>query len=446
MKRQSIINLCAAVAIALLFAWIAKNTYWEEITIPAFPRGEAARNPFYAAERVLEELGGTSEWRRTLGELPDESAVLVLGHWHWGLIERRRVRLEQWVESGGRLVLVGVLSGGEDALEAWSGLAQEYPERDSGDREGTEAVEDAGGADTAAEDGSSEPDPGTELPPPVRDGDGQCLPTLRIVAGRSQSNPSRVDYNICGVLPGWLISAREPEWSLAWVEAPARSYEGEAGLHAVRVPAGRGSVTWIHVNLFNNARLLNQLLFSGPDSRGFLGEDNAVLFVDAVELHRGDHVVFASEEQSAPLLELAWTYGAPVVVLSLVLAGLALWRNAARFGPLAASPDPSRRSLAEQIRGTAQFALRVGGGEGLHAAMVRALHEAARLRIPGYERMKHQERVAAIARITGVDADELSAEMHAIRHPHGRDLKPAVALIDVARRNLSTTTREKYRQ
>ena len=78
------------VALGLFIAWIANNTYWDEITVPTFPRGEAASNPFYAAERLTQELGASSEWRRTLGELPQADAVMLLTHWNWDLIENRR--------------------------------------------------------------------------------------------------------------------------------------------------------------------------------------------------------------------------------------------------------------------------------------------------------------------------------------------------------------------
>jgi len=71
-----------------------------------------------------------------------------------------------------------------------------------------------------------------------------------------------------------------------------------------------------------------------------------------------------------------WLFGKPLVVLTLLLIGLLLWRDSVRLGPLAAAPTRARRSLAEQIRGTGQFALRYGGGEALHAASARARRRA----------------------------------------------------------------------
>ena len=129
-----------------------------------------------------------------------------------------------------------------------------------------------------------------------------------------------------------MTYSRKAQWAL----------EDDDGAQVVRVQLGNGTVTLINGSPLGNRELLEV--------------QNPHLFVDAIALHRGDHVVFVSEEQRASLLQLIWLYGSPAVLLALALIAVALWRNSTRFGPLEASPDPSRRSLAEQIRGTGQFA------------------------------------------------------------------------------------------
>jgi hypothetical protein len=416
-NRQLLTGALVAVAVAALVGWIANNTRWEEVTVPARLTGEAARNPFYTAERLTEELGATAEWRRTLGELPEPNAVLMLTSWHWDLIDGRRTRLEQWVESGGRLVILGNLSGGGDALQEWTGLAKEYPERNGGE------------ADAA---GTNDPESGVVV---IGAGIPPCA-TLRIATGQSRANASREQYDVCGFGAGRLTSSRDPEWSaVERMKASDGARKHEDWLQAVRVAAGRGSVTW--VNAAPSWAISIQLASPQPfGNRGLLQKDHGVLFVDALQLERDDHVVFLSEEESASLLELTWTYGSPVVLLALLLIALAVWRDTARFGPLAAPLESSRRSLAEQIRGTAQFARRIGGAEGLHAAMVRALHEAARLRIPGYERLRERDRIPAIAGLTGLDSDKLLDAMHSRGHRDAHVFRDSVALLDAARRNL----------
>jgi hypothetical protein len=122
------------------------------------------------------------------------------------------------------------------------------------------------------------------------------------------------------------------------------------------------------------------------------------------------------------------------VALALTLVALALWRGAVRFGPLAAPQHGARRSLAEQIRGTGQFALRHGSGQSLHAACVRALDEAAQRRVKSYAGLPADERVAALAQLTGFDREALAAAIHhpGLRNAH--ELRRTIALLEAARR------------
>ena len=162
--------------------------------------------------------------------------------------------------------------------------------------------------------------------------------------------------------------------------------------------------------------------------------DHAALFVAAAQLRRGDEVHFLSENDHPSLLALAWGHGAPMVVIALSLAVLALWRNAARFGPLAAPPEPARRSLAEQIRGSGEFAWRHGSADSLHAACVRALDEAARRRIHGYVHLPAKDRAVALERVTGFGWNALATTIH---HPRARrlqDVRNSLALLEAARR------------
>jgi hypothetical protein len=148
-------------------------------------------------------------------------------------------------------------------------------------------------------------------------------------------------------------------------------------------------------------------------------------------------VFFFTEEDHASLLSLTWRYGAPVVLLLAALITLALWRNTTRFGPLAAAPEKARRSLAEQIRGTGEFTLRYGGGRALHAALVRALREAAIRRLPAYDRMSTEDRVAAVSKLTGVLAGELGPALSYTGARSLHELRNAIAVLETARRRLT---------
>jgi hypothetical protein len=210
-----------------------------------------------------------------------------------------------------------------------------------------------------------------------------------------------------------LKTTRARSWALG---------RAQWGLQAVRVKIGRGSVTLINGTPFVE--------------RGLFDDDNGRLFVAATQLRSGDEIHFFSESSHASLLELAWQLGWPVVCLLMVLIALALWRSSARFGPLAAPPDIARRSLAEQIRGTGQFTLRVGGGESLHAAAARALNEVAGLYISAYDRLAGPERMSALAQATGFEADALAAALHHSGSRRSEHLRTTIELLEAARRRI----------
>jgi hypothetical protein len=194
-------------------------------------------------------------------------------------------------------------------------------------------------------------------------------------------------------------------------------------MQALRVDIGRGSFTLLNANPFENREL-----FQG---------DGALLFVAATGIDRGDRIHFLSEEESRSLLDLIWMHGAPVVMLSLGVIALALWRGSLRFGPPAGVPDPARRSLAEQIVGTGRFTLRFGGGRALHAAAVRALHETAHRYVLGYAGMQSDTRIAALARTTGLDESSLAEAINYAGPRRASELRKVLALLETARRQIS---------
>ena len=388
-RNQLIIRLIVGGAVALLVGWIARNTYWDDVTIPSPLRKEAATNPFYGAQRLVEKLGASSTWDRVQRQV-SPNAVIVVSSWHWDLAAGRRSRMEQWVESGGRLVLDRTLVGGQEEFERWSGISRKMPSQKSGKEE--------------------REDEAAELP--VRERRDCRLLDETVRAGtRPETQP--VSFELCAPEDrSHLITTRPTAWAL----------HDTVGNQVVRVRVGKGSVTVVNAVPFRFGQIL----------RG----DNAVLLIAAAQLRRGDEVHFLSEEDHPSLLTLMWLLGWPVVLLVLALIGLALWRNSLRFGPPVAEPDLARRSLAEQIRGTGQFAIRFGGGTALHAAAVRALNEAARRRVSTYPRLSASERIEALARLTGIEASTLGPAVHHDGPRRPNELRQAIALIEAARRRI----------
>ena len=383
MSRQLLINGLAGVVVIALGWWIASNTYWEEYDRNTGLQGDALTNPFYAAQRLAELLGANTKLRHEIMRAPPPHAALVLGDWNWDLIPQRRERLERWVQDGGRLVVLrNMLS--QTQFVAWTGITQ-----------------------SRLKDPKKTCTLGSQCPPPNH-------------SFVQEPGKSGKRWNICDELDWTFLATSRP---VSW-----RLNDTDGHTQTLRLKMGQGSVTIVNADPFTRDSLVCA--------------DDPKLFVAATQLHSGDDVEFLIEDTGSSLLQLIWTYGAPVVMLGAVLLVLWLWRSWVRFGPLMAVPDPARRSLAEQIRGTGRFTLRFGAGSALHAAAVRALNEAAARRVPHFERLAGAARIEARAPVAGLSASELSAALnHAVtRNPH--ELRKAIATLELARRHMVRVSRQ----
>ena len=380
MMRSRVTAALCVILLVLVGVYVANNTYWDEIAYPTPPKGEAISNPFYAAQRFAEKLGATTVRQRVL-DVPSPQSVIVLSVWHWDLSPERQAQLRPWVESGGRLVVDRMLSGDLTDFETWSGISWDF------DEDAADAFYEKADQDQAFDEERCQPvNESTEQPGPP--------------------------YVLCGADFSFLTTERETPWAL----------RDAIGDQAVRVPIGQGSVTVINAVPFTR-----QALFTG---------DHAAVFVAATQLKRGDHIVFITEDDHPSLLALLWIYGAPAVMLFLAVVALFLWRGSLRFGPTIGAPEPRRRSMAEQIRGSGYFAMQFGEGAPLHTAAVRALTEAATRRIPAYSRLSRPQKIAALTKATGMSGESVVLAMDGASKRRPKELPNTLALLESARRQL----------
>jgi hypothetical protein len=378
-------------ALAALTAYVARHTYWAQTVLPLPLRGEAARNPLYAAERFAAALGADVR-ATTVLELPPPGGIVFLSSWSWDINERRRATLEDWVERGGHLVVDASLVTGSNEFDEWSGIRSIELERANPAR--NEILR-----------------PSTPPPP--------CTMLVEDDLELEPDQPGR-KLAVCGIERGSALTAnRAPLWDLR---------DGNA-VQAIRVRIGAGRLTAI-----------NAVPFRGRDL--FEGQ-HAELFVAATQLRGGNPIVFLSEPAHEPLLGLVWEHGAPVVALLGLFVVVALWRGAVRFGPAAPATEAARRSLAEQVRGTGRFAVRFGGGAALHSAAARALAEAAARRIPSYARLPRAERAAALAHAVGrAESAPLLEALEWAPARRAADLHGALALLEDTRRRILSKQRK----
>lgn len=414
MKFEHLTKGLLVILLLAMAAWVAKNTEWVEEEVPTPPQGEAIGNELYATQQVLRRLGAKVVRPKELATMPPPRATLVLSSWHWDLFPERERLLRAWVNNGGHLVLSANMLYNE-RLEAW--LPIHKVDEDDEDDEDNEASD---APTPAASHPASAPAPS----PASRKRKTLVCDEVIEPEGVTPAYGTRQPYKLCG---GQGYPRIKMPTTVEWAIDALQANERARGPQAVRVRLGQGHVTVItNQSLFHNEQVLEG--------------DNTLLAMAMLQARRGGEVWFISEEARPPLLSWIWAQGWVAVLLGLLALVASLWRGAVRFGPLAAKAPPGRRSIAEQLRGTARF-LQHNGADALHAAQVRALDEAAQNHLRDYARLERTARAKAIAQATGLDEAHLARALDRKLKRSERELPPTLALLETARRHLTQPTR-----
>jgi hypothetical protein len=437
-RRHALIALIAT-AVGAGLVWLALHTEWVEVQVPDPIKGPALRDPDYRLKQLATRLGAVVSAPTNLDQLPPPGATLVLSSVHWNIFPERVQALRRWVESGGHLWLpyqgevgdelawipvkwVPFPRGKATAARPAASAAQRVDSDDARDEdpEDDEAGNDAG-SDAETRDSDSTPDdtsPAAAPAPPASAAvAGPRCPGVAEAPSAAPAFGAHRRFASCLYAQASLRAGVAPQWEL----------HGPRGAVVARVPIGRGSVTVASAYMpwHNNALLEN---------------DNALLAAATLRLHPGQQLWIVREEARPPLLSFLWSTGVPAVLLGALALAFALWRGAVRFGPRAAVLPTARRSVAEQIRGTADFVAH-HGAQALHAAQLRALFDAARPRIHGFDAMILGERAQAIARAARLDANALARALNPeLNTAFARHPRPALALIESARRRLLSSS------
>ena len=377
-------QLLVALAMAAVAVWIATHTYWDYVTVDNPPQGEAVGNRYYAFEKLTQRFAIHTRQVPTLRALPAADGVLLVDDVRGALLDMGA--LEKWVTAGGRLLVSPGALLYNASLRSWSGIGRAAP-------------------------GSNDEDSPANAARRAADPEDECPPYSERLAGRETGKTLRA---CLGTMRVAYSSMRTPAWSLS------NGY----GFQMLRVNIGKGSVAVIACECLMG-------------NRSLLRADHARIVFDSIPLRAGDHVDILNPLRAESLLALLWRLAAAAIVCALAAVGLTIWRNLPRFGPIAESPPPLRRSLAEQIRATARFAWRTRRLASLRRAERQALTQSACRRLAFYERMDAAQRIDALAARTGLESGALRVALSESPDGSAESQRTEIALLERARRQLS---------
>ena len=375
----------AAIAAGLIavIVWIARHTYWEDVTFVTPPTGEAARDRYYSLAHLAAALGIET---RLIGSLhaPPPDGIVLVGSLYDDLRHEPIQNLQAWVQSGGRLIIGGSTLAASETLQTWSGITLLHP---------------AGGA-----------------PPPVpralRSGPiaaPDCKPRSinidGVPDGRSLILCNGLDPGLASGRSRIMVAVRcERDTGAARPDRPRRADRRRAGVHLEqRQSAGQGSRRDLHRRSGTQARRPSR--DPEPHSR-------------------------------RTACRVALAAGGARDRVPRRCARIAHPETSAAVRPALPPAAVARRSLAEQIRANARFAWRTRRLGALRAAVRRALDQAAQKRIAGYTRMDPRRRALALSAATGVDADTLAAALLEDQAGGVNEHRAAITLLEACRRIL----------
>jgi len=311
-------------------------------------QGKARRDPWLAAERMLQRMGANAEAVRSLPELENlpTSSTLVLSQGRQWLGPKVRYSLMIWVHKGGRLIL--------EAEPAYQ-------------------------------------------PDPLLDALGVRRKAISSPANRKGDSPENVRHELVEIaLPPELVPVKvlmNRELDLQAKAALARF--GSHGMSAVvLMQYGEG-----HVLALNGLDAFSNSMIGKHDHAEFLWR---IVQVDGGK----PAVLFFSDPKKLSLVEWLRANAWSAVAGGVLFLVLWLWSAAPRLGPVAPDPQRARRRLLDHLRASGRFQWAHGGAQ----LLVDAARDACLRRIAGAHpellAAPEVERAARLAELMGLDAEQ----------------------------------------
>jgi hypothetical protein len=346
--RRLLVTGFVLICVAASCAWFIANFERRSENEWVGFHGKARRDPWLAAERLLQGMGGKAQSVRSLPELNSlpQTATLMLPKGRQSLNLQSRRSLLNWVNRGGRLIIEAEPVYQPDPLLDAFGVRRKI-------------VKIAQGAKKDAADYSGRDVVEIGLPPE--------LEPVRVLMNR------KIDLQANSAL--------------------ARFGDGHATA-VLLLQYGRG-----HVLALNELDVFSNPMIGQHDHAEFLWR---IVQVDGV----APNVFFFSDPKKLSLFEWLGTNAWPAVAGGALFLILWLWSAAPRLGPIAPDPERARRRLLDHLRASGRFLWTHGGSQLLiDAAREACLRRIARVH-PDLIASPEPERSVRLEELLGLDAEQ----------------------------------------
>ncbi len=347
MNEGRILRILLAGVLAIVSVWA---TFWFlqnfERTTREVSSGyskEARRNPFLAAERFLQRIGGRVEsigsndlWR----DLPSSDDTIVVYHYMPPAGEARRQALKAWVEAGGHLIVRA-----DDSL-----LVGDDEENNSGNKRRNNRQRSKHRKPTGflAELGVRVRRRSFSFDEEFDTGDRK--ESTSAIKFADYKDPVQVHFSPYRYLEDMDDGAK----------AAVPCYDGFCLL---QYEVGQGLVTVLSDNNFLTNR--------------YIGEhEHALALALLTNAPQGGKVWLVHDVMMPSLPELMWRYGPQAIVALLLALALWLWKLGARLGPALPPLGRPRRDIGEHLEASANYLWRIDGGQHLFRANQQRIEQA----------------------------------------------------------------------
>ncbi len=357
--RQKVLAgwLLAVVIAAAGFYWLRDNFELQDREVRRGYSAEARRNPFLAAGYFLQQTGYTvtmSSERSILRELPPVDDTLVVSGVGAMLSSERLSAINAWLQAGGHLITTASRVWDEDRGRSGDSLLDQIDVR---------LIIDTDRHDL---DRDHEGDRLTEIP------------------FEDMADPLLVSFQ-----PHRHLQDASEAASAAIVSA--------AGFHLLQYEVGDGLLT-----VTSDDQLIR--------NQRFADHDHAYFLTTLIGPADSGAVWLLYDASVPPMLVSIWRHLPQLVVATVILLLLFVWRLLVRFGPPVPDPESKRRDIREHFFAIGRYYWRIGGAQRLTATTREQMLNRWRRRYPALAGLDERETAEWVAaKINREAADVQSA-------------------------------------